>query len=225
MPPFQWSAQYMQQPTSRDAAIIKREWWNQWTKDDPPACEYVIMSLDAAAEKTNRSDFTALTTWGVFYKDDEHGQPQANIILLNSIKERLEFPELKRLAYAQYQHWSPDWFVVERKSAGTQLYQEMRRSGLPVQEITPTRASGDKIARLNTVSDIFASGLVWYPAGRRWAEEVVDEVCGFPAMPHDDLVDSTVYALFRFRDGGFIRLPSDIWEDDYDFKPVRANYY
>ena len=225
MPPFQWSAQYMQQPTSRDAAIIKREWWNAWTKDDPPACEYVIMSLDAAAEKTNRSDFTALTTWGVFYEDDEHGQPQANIILLNSIKERLEFPELKRLAYAQYKHWSPDWFIIERKSSGSPLYQEMRRGGIPVQDYTPHRGTGDKVMRLNSVSDIFATGLVWYPAGRRWAEEVVDEVCGFPAMPHDDLVDSTVMALMRFRDGGFIRLPSDIWEDDYDFKPVRASYY
>ena len=183
------------------------------------------MSLDAAAEKNNRADYTALTTWGVFYQDDERGVPQANIILLNAIKERLEFPELKRMAYAQYQHWEPDWFVVEKKSAGSALYQEMRRSGLPVQEITPTRASGDKVARLNTVSDIFASGMVHYPVGRRWAEEVVDEVCGFPAMPHDDLVDATIYALFRFRDGGFIRLPTDTWEDDADFTPVRANYY
>ena len=225
MPAFQWSAQYMQQPTSRDAAIVKREWWQPWTQDDPPECEYVIMSLDAAAEKNNRADFTALTTWGVFYQRNDRGASVANIILLNAIKERMEFPELKRLAYAQYQHWQPDWFVVEKKSAGTQLYQEMRRAGIPVQEITPTRATGDKVARLNTVSDIFASHLVWYPAGRRWAEEVVDEVCSFPASAHDDLVDATIYALFRFRDGGFIRLPSDVYEEDHDFVPVRAAYY
>jgi len=225
MPGFQWAAQYLQQPTSRDAAIIKREWWQEWEKDNPPQCEYIIMSLDAAAEKNNRADYTALTTWGVFYMDSpETGRSEAQIILLNSIKERLEFPELKRLAYEEYNDWQPDWFVVEKKSAGTALYQEMRRAGVPVQEITPTRASGDKVARLNAVSDIFASGMVWYPAGRRWAEEVVDEVCGFPAMPHDDLVDSTIYALMRFRDGGFIRLPTDSWDDD-DYQPVRAAYY
>lgn len=226
MPGFQWAAQYLQQPTNRDAAIVKREWWQPWDRDDPPPCDYIIMSLDAAAEKNNRADFTALTTWGVFYMESEEtGQTEANIILLNSIKERLEFPELKRLAWQEYNDWQPDWFVVEKKSAGTALYQEMRRAGIPVQETTPTRASGDKIARLNAVSDIFASGMVWYPAGRRWAEEVVDEVCGFPAMPHDDLVDATIYALMRFRDGGFIRLPSDAWEDDESFEPIRASYY
>jgi len=226
MPSFQWSAQYMQEPTAAESAIIKREWWQEYIAADPPVCEYIIMSLDAAAEKNNRADFTALTTWGVFYRNDENGEKQAAIILLNSIKQRLEFPELKALAYAEYKEWEPDWFVVEKKSAGTALYQELRRSGLPVQEITPTRASGDKVARLNAVSDIFASGMVWYPVNRRWAEEVVDEVCGFPAMPHDDLVDSTVYALMRFRTGGFISLPSDrdMDEDDY-WQPPRAAYY
>ena len=182
------------------------------------------MSLDAAAEKTNRSDFTALTTWGVFNAENEAGEMQANIILLNSIKERWEFPTLKRRAYEEYEEWQPDWFVVEKKSAGTALYQEMRAAGVPVQEYTPHRGTGDKTARLNSVSDIFASGLVWYPAGRRWAEEVVDEVCGFPSMPNDDLCDSTVMALMRFRNGGFIQLPSDRWDRE-TFRQVKAAYY
>jgi phage terminase large subunit-like protein len=66
---------------------------------------------------------------------------------------------------------------------------------------------------------------VWYPAGRRWAEEVVDEVCGFPAMAHDDIVDATVMALMRFRNGGFIKLPSDRWDEQETFRPVKAKYY
>lgn len=225
MPPFQWNAQYMQNPTSAEAAIIKKEWWRQWEKASPPNCEYIIMALDAAAEENNRADFTALTTWGIFYRDGDDGAPQANIVLLNSIKERWEFPTLKKRAYEEYKEWQPDWFVVEKKSAGTALYQEMRSAGVPVQEFTPHRGSGDKTARLNSVSDIFASGMVWYPAGRRWAEEVVDEVCGFPAMPNDDLVDSTVMALMRFRTGGFIRLPGDRWDEGEVFRPRRAAYY
>lgn len=224
MPPFQWNAQYMQNPTSAEAAIIKKDWWQKWEKDDPPTCDYIIMSLDAAAEKNNRADFTALTTWGIFYRDNDKGEKTANIILLNSLKERWEFPTLKKRAYEEYKEWEPDWFVIERKSAGTQLYQEMRHAGVPVQEFTPHRGSGDKTARLNAVSDIFASGLVWYPAGRRWAEEVVDEVCGFPAMPNDDLVDSTVMALMKFRLGGFIRLPSDRYDDE-PFYARKAAYY
>ena len=224
MPAFQWNAQYMQEPTAEEGSVIRKEWWREWDKQDPPPCDYIIMSLDAASETNNRADFTALTTWGVFTIDNEQGEKESNIILLNAIKERMEFPELKRRAYAAYTEWGPDWFVVEKKSAGTPLFQELRAAGVPVQEYTPHRGTGDKLARLNSVADIFSSGMVWYPAGRRWAEEVVDEVCGFPAMPHDDLVDTTIMALMRFRSSGFIRLPTDRW-DDSEVVQTRKGYY
>jgi len=221
MPVFQWNAQYQQNPTSEEASVVKREWWQTWKLESPPSCEYIIMSLDAAAETHNRADFTALTTWGVFYNEEasEH-----HIILLNSIKKRVEFPELKRMALEEYKEWEPDAFIVEKKSAGTALYQEMRRMGVLVQEYTPHRGSGDKLARLNSVADIVQSGLVWVPE-TRWAEEVVEEIAGFPFMSHDDLVDSTVMALMRFRQGGFIRLPTDEPDDIRYFKQRRGGYY
>lgn len=221
MPTFQWNAQYQQQPTAEEASIIKREWWSEWTAESPPPCEYIIMSLDAAAEKHNRADYTALTTWGVFLNEEEGGH---HIILLNSIKDRFEFPELKQLCMEEYNDWEPDAFIVEKKSAGTAIYQEMRRSGLPVQEYTPHRGTGDKLARLNSVADIVASGMVWIPQ-TRWAEEVVEEIAGFPFMSNDDLVDSTVMALMRFRQGGFIRLPSDEPDEIQYFKQKRGGFY
>jgi len=221
MPTFQWNAQYQQQPTAEEASIVKREWWGSWEPDDPPSCEYIIMSLDAAAETHNRADYTALTTWGVFFNENEGIH---NIILLNSIKKRMEFPELKNLAMEEYAEWEPDAFIVEKKSAGTALYQEMRRMGLPVSEYTPHRGTGDKLARLNSVADIVASGLVWAPP-TRWAEEVIEEIAGFPFMSHDDLVDSTVMALMRFRQGGFIRLPTDEPDELRYFKQRRGSYY
>lgn len=221
MPVFQWNAQYQQQPTAEEAALIKREWWQIWEHDEPPPCEYIIMSLDAAAETHNRADFTAITTWGVFLNESTNAH---NIILLNSIKERMEFPELKRVAMEAYSDWEPDAFIVEKKSAGTALYQELRRMGLPVQEFTPHRGSGDKLARLNSVADIVASELCWVPE-TRWAEEVVEEIAGFPFMSHDDLVDATVMALMRFRNGGFIRLPTDEQDEMQYFKQRRGGYY
>ena len=221
MPVFQWNAQYQQKPTAEEAAIIKREWWQMWGGEEAPDCEYIIMSLDAAAEKHNRADYTALTTWGVFHNENEDAY---NIILLNSIKDRFEFPELKNLAMEEYFEWEPDAFIVEKKSAGTALYQEMRRMGIPVQEYTPHRGTGDKLARLNSVSDIVASGIVWIPP-TRWAEEVVEEIAGFPFASYDDLVDSTVMALMRFRQGGFIRLPTDEPEDIRYFKHRRSGFY
>ena len=221
MPAFQWNAQYQQQPTAEEASIVKREWWQLWHQDNAPPCEYVIMSLDAAAETHNRADYTALTTWGVFLNEATNAY---NIILLNSIKKRLEFPELKQLAMDEYSEWEPDAFIVEKKSAGTALYQEMRRMGLPVSEYTPHRGSGDKLARLNSVADIVASEIVWVPP-TRWAEEVIEEIAGFPFMSHDDLVDSTVMALMRFRQGGFIRLPSDEPEEPQYWKRRNGGYY
>tara|TARA_R110000744_G_scaffold289735_1_gene400566 strand:+ start:1138 stop:2706 length:1569 start_codon:yes stop_codon:yes gene_type:complete len=221
MPTFQWNAQYQQQPTAEEAALVKREWWNIWEGENPPSCEYVIMSLDAAAEKHNRADYTALTTWGVFLNEETSAY---NIILLNSIKQRMEFHELKEMAMQEYTDWEPDSFIVEKKSSGVALYQEMRRMGLPVSEYTPHRGSGDKLARLNSVSDIVQSRLCWVPPSR-WAEEVVEEIAGFPFMSHDDLVDSTVMALMRFRQGGFIRLPSDEPEEQQYFKQRRGGYY
>ena len=179
------------------------------------------MSLDAAAETNTRADFTALTTWGVFQNEREGGH---HIILLNSIKRRLEFPELKQLCLDEYKYWAPDAFIVEKKSAGTAVFQELRRMGIPVQEYTPHRGTGDKLARLNSVSDILSSGFVWVPA-TRWAEEVIEEVAGFPFASHDDLVDSTVMALLRFRQGGFIRLPTDEDDGPDTAPPMREPYY
>jgi predicted phage terminase large subunit-like protein len=180
------------------------------------------MTLDAAAELNKRNDFTAILTWGVF-RDDELTGGNNHIILLNAINKRVEFPELKALALREYQFWQPDSFIVEKKSNGTPLFQELRRMGIPVSEFTPHRGTGDKLARLSAVADIVKSGMVWYPAGRQWAEEVIEQVAGFPAVQNDDIVDCTSMGLARFRNGGFIRLDSD--EEDTPFYPRKAAYY
>lgn len=221
-----WQAQYMQNPVSDEGALIKREWWREWEDEKPPVCEFILGSLDAAAETNNRADYTSITIWGVFYRPDEAtGESAANIILLESIRERMEFPELKEVAYKIYKEWELDAFIVEKKSAGTQLYQEMRAAGVPVSEFTPTRATGDKFTRLNAVADIVRSGLVWYPAGKRWAEELVDEIAGFPSYGSDDRVDTTSMALARFRNGGFIKLPTDRWDDEEKTYRRPRKYY
>jgi predicted phage terminase large subunit-like protein len=216
-----WNAQYMQQPTSEEGALIKREWWQKWDKDNPPPCEFIIMALDAAQETNNRADYNALTTWGVFFNEETNNY---NIILLNAIKKRLEFPDLKKLVLEEYKEWEPDAFMVEKKSNGAALYQELRRMGVPAGEFTPGKGQ-DKISRVNAISDLFASGIVWAPE-HRWAREVMEECNDFPSGANDDLVDSTTLALLRFRQGGFIKLPSDEPEDDYLYRyKKKAAYY
>ena len=216
-----WEAQYMQNPVSEEGALIKREWWQIWDDDaPPPQCEFIIMSLDAAQEANTRADYNALTTWGVFYNENTNNY---NIILLNAIKKRMEFPDLKKMVLEEYKEWQPDAFVVEKKSNGAALYQEFRRMGVPVGEFTPGKGQ-DKIARVNAVSDLFSSGMVWAP-DRRWAREVIEECNDFPSGTNDDLVDSTTQALARFRQGGFIRLPNDEPDEVQYFKSRRSERY
>jgi predicted phage terminase large subunit-like protein len=222
LPNGKWMAQYMQQPTSDVSAIIKREWWRIWPEDDPPFCEFLIQSWDTAFLKTERSDYSACTTWGVFYKPDATGINRANIILLNAFKSRMEFPELKQRAMQEYKEWNPDTLVVEAKAAGSPLIFELRAMGIPVQEFTPTKGN-DKIARLNSVADIFASGMVWVP-NTNWAEELVEEVASFPSGEHDDMVDSMSQALIRYRRGGFIRLESDEEDEPRQFRRKEPYY-
>jgi predicted phage terminase large subunit-like protein len=229
MPTFQWQAQYQQSPTSQQGALIKKEWWQIWTREDPPECDYIIMALDAAQEANKRSDFTALTTWGVFYRDNDDGKKVAAIILLNAINKRMEFPALKDLAMREYKAWEPDCFIIEKKSNGAALAQELRRMGIPIQEYTPSRGTASsantKYARVNSVADIVRSGLVWAPE-YKWSEEVIEQCNDFPSGKNDDLVDTVTMALMRFRSGGFIVLPTDERDDDQpNFRPRKAVYY
>ena len=224
LPNSKWMAQYQQNPTSEQSAIVKRDWWMTWDHEKPPKCDFVLTSWDTAFEKTQRADYSAMTTWGVFYHpDDDTGKIQANIILLNAVRERCEFPRLKQLFLEQYKDWKPDGVIIEKKASGAPLIYEMRAMGIPVQEFTPTKGN-DKISRLNAVSDLFASGRVWAP-GNHWAEEVIDEVAEFPAGEHDDYVDSVSMALMRFRKGGYIRTSLDEEEPKQQFKRKFEGYY
>jgi predicted phage terminase large subunit-like protein len=220
LPPVKWNAQYQQSPTGEEGALVKRDWWQVWQKENPPACEFVIQSWDTAFTKSERSDFSACTTWGVFHLNDDPND--VNVILLDAFQKRMEFPELKEKAYAHYMDWEPDAFVVEAKAAGTPLIFELRRMGLVVSEYTPSRGN-DKFVRLNSVTDLFRSGKVWAPE-TRWAQEVIEQMASFPNGSHDDLVDSSTQALIRFRQGGFIRLNTDEKEDTITF-PRKASYY
>ena len=220
LPNSKWQAQYQQNPVGNESAIVKRDWWNWWESDSPPSCSYILQTWDTAFEKNQRADYSACTTWGVF---DNEEDGTANIILLDTYKKRVEWVELKRDALEQYRMWEPDGLLIEKKATGAPLIYELRSMGIPVQEYTPSKGQ-DKIARLNSVSDIIASGKVWVPR-TRWAEELVDEIAAFPSGEHDDLVDATTLALMRFRAGGFLRLPSDEPEDIKLFKSRRGERY
>jgi predicted phage terminase large subunit-like protein len=205
-----WNAQWMQNPTSEEGSIIKRDWWRKWDKDYIPELYHVIQSYDTAFLKKETADFSAITTWGVFYPNPDSGP---NLILLDAIKERLEFPELRRRALEQYHYWKPESVVIESKASGLPLTYELRKMGIPVINFTPSKGN-DKHSRINAVAPLFESGQIWAPEAS-FAEEVIEECAAFPFGDHDDLVDSMTQALMRFRQGGFIEHP-----EDYKDEPI-----
>ena len=218
-----WNAMYQQRPTADEGAILKREWWRVWQQSEPPPVEYIIQSYDTAYSKKETADFSVITTWGVFYPTMDDGP---NIILLAVKRGRWDFPELKRVAIAEYKYWNPDNVLIEAKATGTTLQQELRRVGIPVTMYAPggRRAGQDKVSRANAVAPILEAGMVWAP-DEHWAEELVEECAAFPNGDNDDQVDSTVQAWMRFRTGNFIALDSDEVDDKSATTGVVPEYY
>ena len=212
-----WNAQYQQNPTAEEGSIIKREWWNLWEKNLPPLY-HVIQSYDTAFLKKETADYSAITTWGVFYPSEDSGP---NLILLDVVKDRFEFPELRRVALEQYNYWKPESVIVEGKASGMPLTFELRKQGIPVINYTPSRGN-DKHARVNAVAPLFEAGQIW-ATDDKFTEEVIEECAAFPYGDHDDLVDSMTQAVMRFRQGGFIEHPDD--EDDTPLPQQQRVYY
>jgi len=214
-----WNAQWMQNPTSEEGAILKREWWKDWDKEHMPKLEHVIQSYDTAFMKKETADYSAITTWGIF-RHNEDGPPQ--LLLLDAIKERYEFPELRRVAKEQYDYWQPETVLVEAKASGLPLTYELRNMGIPVVNYTPSRGN-DKHTRVNSVAPLFESGNIWAPLSKQFAQEVIEECAAFPYGDHDDLVDSTTQAVMRFRQGGLLEHPEDY--EDEKRPPKNYKYY
>ena len=215
-----WNAQWMQNPTSEEGSIIKREWWNVWAEDHIPKLHHVIQSYDTAFLKKETADYSAITTWGVFYPTQDSGP---NLILLDALKGRYEFPELKRVAKEQYDYWKPETVVIESKASGLPLTYELRKMNIPVVNFSPSKGN-DKHARVNAVAPLFESGQIWAPE-QKFAEEVIEECAAFPYGDHDDLVYSMTQAVMRFRQGGFVSHPEDAVDDPLEQNNFDGRYY
>ena len=219
LPVQKWSAQWQQEPTNTESAIVKREWWQMWEKEEIPPCDYILQSYDTAFSKKETADYSAITTWGVF-KPDEGGPD--NIVLLDAQRGRWNFPELKEKAYNEYEYWEPDMVLIEAKATGTPLIDELRLRGIPALGFSPGKGK-DKITRMHMVAPLFEAGVVWAPADKKFADELMEEVVSFPNGDYDDFCDSMTLALMRFRQGGFVSLEGED-EEVYSYRRKREYY-
>ena len=218
LPTGKWNAQWMQNPTAEEGAILKREWWMKYTDEEIPQLQHVIQSYDTAFLKKETADYSAITTWGIFYPNEDS---PACLILLDAIKGRYEFPELRRLALEQYTYWKPETVIIEAKASGLPLTYELRQMDIPVVNFNPSKGN-DKHARVNAVAPLFESGMIYAPE-QKFADDVIEECAAFPYGDHDDLVDSTTQAIMRFRQGGLIQHPEDYIDQKVEQR--KRNYY
>jgi predicted phage terminase large subunit-like protein len=165
-------------------------------------------------------------------------------MIIDSWAEHMQYPELRPRVvdeaasiYGDENEWGSgkkvDLILIEDKSAGISLIQDLQRAGLPIRAYNPGNA--DKMQRLNIVAPIISRGLVYVPesqktpgAARDWANPLINQLCSFPEVRHDDLVDATTQALRLLRDLGFLNLDyvyndSSIYADDT--QPKRVNPY
>lgn len=186
-----WASLYDQRPTEEEGSILLRKWWKVWV-GEPPKVEYVIQSYDTAFEESERSDYTARTTWGIF----KHAKTsQFCAILLEAMEKRLNFPDLRANAWEAYRAYKPDRVIVEKKASGHSLLQELRKRGVP---IYASILKGSKESRADVASVPLEAGNV-YHFDTRWSNAVVDHCAVFPNGAHDDLNDSVCYALGYLR--------------------------
>jgi predicted phage terminase large subunit-like protein len=225
-----------------ESGVIKREWFRLWPHDRPlPRFEYVVQSYDCATSDKTKNDPTACAVWGVFKPSPD--QPMS-VMLIDCWTEHMQYPELRPRVVDEYSsiygdenEWGHgkkvDMVLIEDKSAGISLIQDLQRARLPVRAYNPGNA--DKMMRLNIVSPIIAKGRVWIPESskwpgrpRDWAEPLIQQLCAFPEVRHDDLVDATTQALRVLRDSGFISIDPPPPDDDIyidETKPQRVNPY
>ena len=224
-----------------EAGIVKRDWFKLWPHEKPlPRFEYVVQSYDCATSDKTKNDPTACSVWGVFKPSPDKAM---SIMLIDCWEEYMQYPDLRPKVMDEYgaiygdenefgHGKKVDLILIEDKSAGISLIQDLQRAGLPVRGYNPGNA--DKMTRLNIVAPIIEKGRIYIPESakspgmaRDWAEALISQLCAFPEVRHDDLVDTTTQALRVIRDMGLVNIDPIIVNDDvYDEdRPKRFNPY
>ena len=205
-----WNSLYMQDPTPEEGGLIKKKWLQSWEQEEPPTCDFVIQTYDTAFSTRTTADYSVIQTWGIFhlYDQDEVGRESyaSQLILLGNVKGRFEYPELRKIAQKLYNEHRPDVCMIEKKASGQSLIQDMRRAGLPVMEYNPDR---DKVSRVYAASPIMEAGRLWIPKGKKWSEDLIEELIRFPNAAHDDQVDALTMAVHYLKESWHLTHPDD----------------
>jgi predicted phage terminase large subunit-like protein len=183
-----WASLYQQRPAAAEGVIFKRDWWQFFSPPLTVKLDQIVQSWDTAFKKGTENDFSACTTWGV---------AGDGYYLLHLWRERVEFPELKRVLASLAEEWKPNAILVEDKASGQSLIQELKNStALP---LIPVKVDTDKQTRAQAITPLIEAGKVFLPQSAPWVSDFVEEMACFPNGVHDDVVDATTQALNHLR--------------------------
>ena len=184
-----FAAQYLQQPVPLTGNLINWAWFRRY--DSPPVPQRgdrLIVSWDTALTANELSDYSAAVVLLV------RGE---NAYLLDVMRARLEFPELRRKVIELHWKWRSACqyaLLIENKGSGMSLIQDLRRNGINAIGIRPVV---DKVMRMNAHTARIEAGAVFLPQRAGWLEDFRREALAFPASPHNDQVDAFSQALDR----------------------------
>jgi predicted phage terminase large subunit-like protein len=183
-----YQAQYQQDPRPIAGGFFKRSWW-RFYKELPMQRIRRIQFWDCAEVPGVTNDFSVCATWD---------QTQSGFYLVHLWEEQVAFPELEMGAKNLYAQFKPDGIVIEHKSAGIQLYQNLSATTtLPVLKFDPSGIS--KVVRASGAQPTVESGNCVLPEGREFVENFIDQHEKFPNAEHDDKVDTTSMMVAYFR--------------------------
>jgi predicted phage terminase large subunit-like protein len=193
---YNFAGQYQQAATPLGGGLVKAAWFRNYAPNEPPQhFDRIVQSWDTANKATELSDFSVCTSWGIKDKD---------LFLLDVLRRRIEYPELKHAVREQYERFRPNVVLIEDKASGTQLIQELVREGLYA--VTRYRPQSDKVMRMHAQTAMIENGFVHLPDATPWLALYLDDLTVFPNGRHDDQVDATAQLLDWFKEGGWVRV-------------------
>jgi predicted phage terminase large subunit-like protein len=182
---YDFASQYQQAPAPLGGGMVKEEWFKIYGPNEKPdTFDAIVQSWDTANKAAERNDYSVCTTWGLRAKQ---------IYLLDVLRRRMEYPDLKRAVVQQARFYGAKFVLIEDSVSGTQLIQDLRREGLS--GLKPRKAVGDKVMRLSAQTALIEAGFVYLPREAGWRAEYLRELAMFPNGKNDDQVDSTSQAL------------------------------
>jgi predicted phage terminase large subunit-like protein len=191
---YAYAGQFQQRPAPRAGGLFKRHWWRRYGAFDRSQARQVIQVWDTAFKERTSADYSVCSTWA---------RTPEGAYVLDVVRERLEFPDLKRLARDLFNRWRPSVVLVEDKASGQSLAQELSRPAEhdparnPCLPVVAVKVEQDKVSRAAAVTPYVESGMVHLPESAPWVADWIEEHAVFPNGAYDDQVDTTSMALAR----------------------------